>query len=114
MLSQGGIMNTSDGMRELDRFCKTLGWRGRDLAHGRNYQIKGKTMVSLYNMGVDKPGTVEVAFEVDGLAAFSGQPASKVREWIKFLQQTVGAYATPKTKYQYPRLALASTAEIAQ
>jgi hypothetical protein len=102
-------MNIKDTLRKLDDFCKKSGWNGRNLAHGTNYRSsKLNTIISVYSSGTDKPGTIEVAFEVTNIAKLSKETIHRVNEWIKELQTSVGAYAKPKTNQKYPRVAISN------
>lgn len=105
-------MNIQEALRKLDEFCKKRGWNGRDLANGTNYRTAGQTIISTYSSGTDQPGTIEVAFEVSNIAKLSNKATSKVNEWIKKLQNSVGSYARPKTRYQYPRIAISNNEQV--
>ncbi len=99
-------MNLSSALGELEILCRNFGWTGRDLASGKNYRYLQKTTVSIYTVGTDVPGSIEVAFEVDSIATLYHKTTHEVGAWIKHLQESVCAYAKPKTRYKYPRVAL--------
>ncbi|WP_213379533.1 helix-hairpin-helix domain-containing protein [Allochromatium tepidum] len=105
-------MNLRAAIEQLDKFCQERGWNGRELKTGINYRVGGKTAVSIYSSGTDKPGTIEVAFEVDTISKIANVSTSTVNAWIRQLQENIGSYARPKTQYQYPRVALASNQQL--
>jgi hypothetical protein len=96
-------------------------WRlsKRNIATGVNFQGKNKarnethTLISLYNSDVDHPGSIEVAFKVEGIANLFGKTQSDIAGWIRYAEKEIGQYATPKTTFCYRRIALLNVEQFA-
>lgn len=99
-------------VQRFDSLARDLHWSGEDFGHlRRRYRAGKKTQLSVYGSDLDDPHTIEVGLAPANLAISTEREVEDVHFWIHGLQSTVGRYATPRTRYKYPRVALSSELE---
>lgn len=96
-------------VERFDSLAKELRWTGEEFGNlRRRYRVGKKTQLSVYGSDLDDPHSIEVSFAAENMATSADRELEDVQFWVHGLQTTVGAYATPKTRYRYPRVAVSS------
>ncbi len=108
------MVDTTYAFARFEELRKIRRWTSRDFAdgHDRNYRLSNKTMLSVYSSDTDQPGAIEVAFAEANLASQSNRSRTDTANLISHLQKNIGAFASPKTRYRYPRVSLSTDAQV--